>query len=29
VALTWLLARRLPPLPENLSVSMASIEGGD
>lgn len=29
VALTWLLTLRLPALPENVSVSLASIEGGD
>jgi len=29
VALTWLLTLRLPPLPENISVSLASIDGGD
>ncbi len=29
VAITWLLTLRLPPLPENVSVSLASIEGGD
>ncbi|MFZ4811252.1 MAG: organoarsenical effux MFS transporter ArsJ [Ilumatobacteraceae bacterium] len=29
VAITWLLTRRLPPLPENVSVSLASVDGGD
>ena len=29
VALTWLLTLRLPPLPANVSVSLASVEGGD
>jgi len=29
VALTWLLTLKLPALPENVSVSLASIEGGD
>ena len=29
VALTWLLTLRLPPLPENVSVSLAAVEGGD
>lgn len=29
VALTWLLALRLPPLPDNVAVSLASVDGGD
>lgn len=29
VALTWLLALRLPPLPEGVAVSLASVDGGD
>jgi len=29
VVLTWLLTLRLPPLPANVSVSLASVEGGD
>jgi hypothetical protein len=29
VAITWLLTLRLPPLPANVSVSLASIEAGD
>ena len=29
VALTWLLTLRLPPLPENVSVSLASVDVGD
>ena len=29
VAITWLLTLRLPPLPENVTVSLASVEGGD
>lgn len=29
VALAWLLTLRLPPLPENISVSLASVEGVD
>lgn len=29
VVMTWLLARRLAPLPEHLSVSLTDVEGGD
>ena len=29
VVLTWLLALRLPPLPENVKVSLANVDGGD
>ena len=29
VAITWLLTLRLPALPENLSVSLATVEAGD
>lgn len=29
VVVTWLLARRLMPLPDNVSVSLADVEGGD
>jgi predicted MFS family arabinose efflux permease len=29
VVVTWLLALRLPPMPENVSVSLATVEGGD
>jgi predicted MFS family arabinose efflux permease len=29
VVLTWLLALRLPPMPENVSVSLATVEAGD
>ncbi len=29
VVLTWLLALRLPPLPADVKVSMASVDGGD
>jgi predicted MFS family arabinose efflux permease len=29
VAITWLLTLRLPPLPENINVSLASVSGGD
>ena len=29
VAITWLLTRRLPPMPQNLSISLAPIEAGD
>jgi len=29
VVFTWLLTLRLPPLPANVSVSLASVEGGD
>ena len=29
VAITWLLTLRLPPLPENVSVSLTSAEGAD
>jgi len=29
VAITWLLTLRLPPLPANVSVSLAAIDGGD
>ena len=29
VAGTWAVARRLPPLPQGLTVSLASVEGGD
>ncbi|MEI8238372.1 MAG: organoarsenical effux MFS transporter ArsJ [Actinomycetota bacterium] len=29
VAITWLLTLRLPPLPDGISVSIASIEAGD
>jgi hypothetical protein len=29
VAITWLLTLRLPPLPANVSVSLASIGAGD
>jgi predicted MFS family arabinose efflux permease len=29
VVLTWLLAKRLPPLPDNVQVSLASIDAGD
>jgi predicted MFS family arabinose efflux permease len=29
VVLTWLFARRLPPLPDDVSVSLASVDAGD
>jgi predicted MFS family arabinose efflux permease len=29
VVLTWLFALRLPPIPENVSVSLADVDGGD
>ena len=29
VVLTWLLALRLPPLPANVTVSLATVDGGD
>ncbi|MFZ9482777.1 MAG: MFS transporter, partial [Ilumatobacteraceae bacterium] len=29
VVLTWLLTLRLPPMPENSSISFASVDGGD
>ncbi|MCU0271598.1 MAG: organoarsenical effux MFS transporter ArsJ [Acidimicrobiales bacterium] len=29
VVLTWLCALRLPPMPEQVTVSLASVEGGD
>lgn len=29
VALTWLLSLRLPPVPDNVSVSLASVKGAD
>ena len=29
VVLTWLFALRLPPLPANVSVSLADVDGGD
>jgi predicted MFS family arabinose efflux permease len=29
VVITWLLALRLPPMPENVTVSLAEVEGGD
>ena len=29
VVLTWLFALRLPPLPTNVSVSLAEVDGGD
>jgi len=29
VVLTWLLTRRLPPMPEHVTVSLASVDGGD
>jgi hypothetical protein len=29
VVLTWLLALRLPPTPENVEVSLATVEAGD
>jgi predicted MFS family arabinose efflux permease len=29
VVLTWLCARRLPPLPEQVRVSLASVDAGD
>jgi predicted MFS family arabinose efflux permease len=29
VALTWLFALRLPPMPENVGVSLASVDAGD
>jgi predicted MFS family arabinose efflux permease len=29
VVVTWWAARRLPPVPENVSVSLASVDGGD
>ncbi len=29
VAIAWILTLRLPPLPENVSVSLASVEGAD
>lgn len=29
VVATWLLARRLPPLPEDVTISLASVEAGD
>ena len=29
VVLTWLLARRLPPMPENTHISLATIDAGD
>jgi predicted MFS family arabinose efflux permease len=29
VVLTWLLALRLPPMPDNVSVSLASVDAGD
>ncbi|MEZ5409209.1 MAG: organoarsenical effux MFS transporter ArsJ [Acidimicrobiales bacterium] len=29
VALTWLLTLRLPPLPGNVTVQLASVDGGD
>jgi predicted MFS family arabinose efflux permease len=29
VVLTWLFALRLPPMPENVRVTLASVDGGD
>jgi len=29
VVLTWLLTLRLPPLPDNVTVELASVDGGD
>lgn len=29
VVLTWLLAFRLPPMPENVSISLATVDAGD
>jgi predicted MFS family arabinose efflux permease len=29
VVLTWLLALRLPPLPDDVQVSLAQVDGGD
>jgi predicted MFS family arabinose efflux permease len=29
VVITWLLALRLPPMPDNVTVSLASVEAGD
>ncbi len=29
VAIAWLLTRRLSPLPDNLNLSIASVEAGD
>jgi len=29
VVATWYVARRLPPLPDDISVSLASVDGGD
>ena len=29
VVLTWVLARRLPPVPEGVTVSLAHVDGGD
>jgi hypothetical protein len=29
VVLTWVLARRLPPVPTSVSVSLADVDGGD
>jgi hypothetical protein len=29
VVVTWLLALRLPPMPDNVTVSLASVEAGD
>ena len=29
VVATWLLARRLPPLPDDVTISLASVEAGD
>ena len=29
VVLTWLLTKRLPPVPEGVSVTLASVDAGD
>jgi len=29
VIVTWWCARRLPPIPEGVAVSLASVDGGD
>jgi hypothetical protein len=29
VVLTWLFALRLPPMPEDVSVSLATVDAGD
>jgi predicted MFS family arabinose efflux permease len=29
VVITWICAQRLPPVPENVSISLADVEGSD